>query len=162
MNDRKSSKTDPKTCDFCGLPASKTGPVIEGNVSQANPVHICADCVKTCQTILSQSDRHTALFASKVPTPRELVAHLDLYIIGQDQVKKQLAVAVSNHYKRLRSEEIRRLLLDVRPRRRRRAAHCPESRCPSTAAPSLAPSSPSPIRAGSSNSRGRLRRSALS
>ena len=106
MNDRKSSKTDPKTCDFCGLPASKTGPVIEGNVSQANPVHICADCVKTCQTILSQSDRHTALFASKVPTPRELVAHLDLYIIGQDQVKKQLAVAVSNHYKRLRSEEI--------------------------------------------------------
>ena len=45
---------------------------------------------------------------SELPTPRELVAHLDDYVIGQDRVKKILAVAVLNHYKRLMAERGRR------------------------------------------------------
>jgi ATP-dependent Clp protease ATP-binding subunit ClpX len=61
---------------------------------------ICSSCVDTCAGIFKQYARaHPDL--EELPTPRELVEHLDEYIIGQDQVKKILAVAVVNHYKRV-------------------------------------------------------------
>jgi len=84
--------------------------MIEGKALQglgpAHPIaHICGDCVEVCEGLFAQHERkHVGL--EKLPTPRELVAHLDDYIIGQEGVKKTLAVAVVNHYKRVHGREI--------------------------------------------------------
>ena len=92
-------------CDYCGQPSGKAGPMVEGialvkaGVRQQN-AHICAGCVTAAEDILEQYLPKTGL-TDKRPTPRELVGHLDDYIIGQDRVKRTLAVAVVNHYKRL-------------------------------------------------------------
>jgi ATP-dependent Clp protease ATP-binding subunit ClpX len=67
--------------------------------------HICSQCVRVCESLFAQHERKNARL-EKLPTPRELVAHLDEYIIGQERVKKTLAVAVVNHYKRVLGGEI--------------------------------------------------------
>jgi ATP-dependent Clp protease ATP-binding subunit ClpX len=95
----------PTFCDFCGQPTAKVGPMVEGNALVQAGVksvksHICADCVTACDGIFLQHQKRHAL-DTKLPTPRELVDHLNAYIIGQERVKKTLAVAVVNHYKRL-------------------------------------------------------------
>jgi ATP-dependent Clp protease ATP-binding subunit ClpX len=79
--------------------------MVEGNALVATgvrsmPSHVCGQCVAACDTIFAKHEQKHAL-DGELPTPRELVAHLDTYIIGQDRVKKTLAVAVVNHYKRL-------------------------------------------------------------
>src|SRR3954447_24854281 len=99
----------PALCDFCGQETGKVGPMVEGNALVQNGTkpqnsHICAECVKACEGIFHQHQQRHAL-QGKLPTPRELVAHLDEYIIGQERVKKTLAVAVANHYKRLLATE---------------------------------------------------------
>ena len=104
-NGKDSSATTPTLCDFCGRPTVEAGPMVEGSAlvqSGAHPVnaHICKDCVRACQEIFKRHEPKTSL-PEDLPTPRELVAHLDDYIIGQDRVKRTLAVAVANHYKRL-------------------------------------------------------------
>ena len=67
-------------------------------------IHICGACVELCSTIIRQEKRKSPsrhkLF-SRIPTPRHIKEHLDSYVIGQDNAKKTLAVAVHNHYKRL-------------------------------------------------------------
>ena len=66
---------------------------------------ICSSCVDACAGIFKQHARaHPDL--EELPTPRQLVEHLDQYIIGQDTVKKILAVAVVNHYKRVLADPI--------------------------------------------------------
>ncbi len=67
--------------------------------------HICNHCVDVCDGLFAQHERRNARI-DRIPTPRELVAHLDDYIIGQESVKKTLAVAVVNHYKRVLGGEI--------------------------------------------------------
>ena len=62
--------------------------------------HICGHCVGLAEGLFERHQRKSAGL-EKLPTPRELVAHLNDYIIGQDRVKKTLAVAVANHYKRV-------------------------------------------------------------
>jgi ATP-dependent Clp protease ATP-binding subunit ClpX len=80
------------------------GPLVEG----PGDVYICGECIDLCQSILDQDRRRRGeskkLF-QKVPTPREIVTHLDQYIIGQMHAKKTMAVAVHNHYKRLMLSE---------------------------------------------------------
>jgi len=87
-------------CSFCRKSYREVGPLVEG----PSDVYICGECIELCQSILDQERRRRgtskALF-SKVPTPREIVKHLDNYVIGQSQTKKVLSVAVHNHYKRL-------------------------------------------------------------
>ncbi|AGA28650.1 ATP-dependent Clp protease ATP-binding subunit ClpX [Singulisphaera acidiphila] len=95
----------PTFCDFCGRATTEVGPMVEGNALvstgvRSMPSHVCGQCVTACDSIFSKHEQKHAL-DGELPTPRELVAHLDTYIIGQDQVKKTLAVAVVNHYKRL-------------------------------------------------------------
>jgi ATP-dependent Clp protease ATP-binding subunit ClpX len=100
----------PMACDFCGRPGTEAGPMIEGKALQAAApgheiAHICSQCVEVCEGIFQQHQRAKAQI-EKLPTPRELVAHLDDYIIGQENVKKTLAVAVVNHYKRVLGGEV--------------------------------------------------------
>jgi len=73
--------------------------LVQGGTRNQNS-HICNECVRACQEIFKRHDPKPGL-PDQLPTPRELVAHLDDYIIGQDRVKRTLAVAVVNHYKRL-------------------------------------------------------------
>ena len=88
------------SCSFCRKNYREVGPLVEG----PDDVYVCGDCIELCQSILEQERRRRGepkkLF-TRVPTPREIVAHLDEYVIGQHQVKRTLAVAVHNHYKRL-------------------------------------------------------------
>ncbi|QDU40027.1 ATP-dependent Clp protease ATP-binding subunit ClpX [Maioricimonas rarisocia] len=93
-------------CSFCGKSYRDVGPLVEG----PGDVYICGECIDLCQSILDQERRRRGeprkLF-SKIPSPREIVAHLNEYVIGQDRTKKTLAVAVHNHYKRLMACEDR-------------------------------------------------------
>jgi ATP-dependent Clp protease ATP-binding subunit ClpX len=87
-------------CSFCRKSYRDVGPLVEG----PGDVYICGECIDLCQSILEQEQRRRGsdkqLFR-EVPTPREIVKHLDQYVIGQNSSKKVLAVAVHNHYKRL-------------------------------------------------------------
>ena len=97
--------TAPTFCDFCGRPTAEAGPMVEGGAlvqggNRFQHAHICVECVKACEEIFKKHEPKSGL-PDQLPTPRELVDHLDDYIIGQDRVKRTLAVAVVNHYKRL-------------------------------------------------------------
>ncbi len=87
-------------CSFCRKSYREVGPLVEG----PSDVYICGECIELCQSILDQERKRRGspkqLF-NKVPSPREIVSHLDEYVIGQSETKKILAVAVHNHYKRL-------------------------------------------------------------
>lgn len=97
---RKGSGKKNANCSFCGKSYRDVGPLVEG----PGDVYICGECIDLCNSILDQDRRRRGesrkLF-QKVPTPREIVAHLDQYVIGQKHAKKTMAVAVHNHYKRL-------------------------------------------------------------
>ena len=87
-------------CSFCRKSYRDVGPLVEG----PGDVYICGECIELCQSILEQERRRRGTGKQpfvKIHTPRELVARLDEYVIGQDHAKKVLAVAVNSHYKRL-------------------------------------------------------------
>ncbi|MDY3617718.1 ATP-dependent protease ATP-binding subunit ClpX [Agathobaculum sp.] len=97
---------DEKTlkCSFCGKPQSRVRKLIAGP-----GVYICDECIGVCTSILddeldfspSLRDEETVLEPERLPTPQELKATLDEYVIGQDRAKIALSVAVYNHYKRI-------------------------------------------------------------
>ncbi len=85
-------------CSFCGKSQNEVNKIIAGP-----DVYICDECVELCSTIIAdelQSDA-SSLEDIQVLTPKEIMDHLDQYVIGQDEAKKNLAVAVYNHYKRI-------------------------------------------------------------
>lgn len=87
-------------CSFCRKSYRDVGPLVEG----PGDVYICGECIELCQSILDQERKRRGgskqLF-SKIPSPRDIVAELDNYVIGQEAAKRVLAVAVHSHYKRL-------------------------------------------------------------
>jgi ATP-dependent Clp protease ATP-binding subunit ClpX len=87
-------------CSFCRKSYRDVGPLVEG----PGDVYICGECIELCQSILDQERKRRGtskqLF-TRVPSPREIVAQLDEYVIGQEAAKRVLAVAVHSHYKRL-------------------------------------------------------------
>jgi len=90
------SKTDeqPISCSFCGKQESQARLI-------AGPgVYICSDCVQTCCDLLRE-DEYSSELPEKLPTPAEIKAFMDSYIIGQEDAKVALSVAVYNHYKRI-------------------------------------------------------------
>jgi ATP-dependent Clp protease ATP-binding subunit ClpX len=87
-----------RTCSFCGKSAEIARRLIAG----PNDVFICDECVEVCRKILSEEEHELSTqFTGDIPTPREIKNYLDLFIIGQDEAKKALSVAVYNHYKRI-------------------------------------------------------------
>lgn len=93
-------------CSFCGKSKEDVKQLIA-----AEDANICNECIELCTDLItdgdsaidgSEDDIDTSWVNKKLPTPKELRAHLDEYVIGQDAAKKALAVAVYNHYKRLK------------------------------------------------------------
>ena len=85
-------------CSFCGKPKELTKRLIAG----PNGIYICDECIDVCKEILEEDSERSENFAPvNLLKPTELKAKLDEYIIGQDEAKKVLSVAVYNHYKRI-------------------------------------------------------------
>ncbi|MDX9799805.1 MAG: ATP-dependent Clp protease ATP-binding subunit ClpX [Spirochaetia bacterium] len=95
----KNKKEIYQTCSFCGKSGEMAKKIISGP-----GVHICDECVGVCNRIISQGDGKTVsrdISAQKVSKPEEIKKFLDMYVIGQENAKKTLSVAVYNHYKRI-------------------------------------------------------------
>jgi ATP-dependent Clp protease ATP-binding subunit ClpX len=91
-------------CSFCNRPASEVDRLIQGP-----GVSICDDCVRYCFDLIREEEMEeqgeaSRFFRSKLLPPAEIKSRLDDYVVGQEQAKRVLSVAVYNHYKRLRSE----------------------------------------------------------
>lgn len=88
---------EPAVCSFCGKSERQVKSMISGP-----GVYICNECVELAQTIISEENKANVKEEfTDVPTPKEIVDILNQYVIGQEQAKKTLAVAVYNHYKRI-------------------------------------------------------------
>ncbi len=93
---KKDSSRNLASCSFC----NRTEDIVEKLIAGPN-VYICDKCVRLCTGILD--NKTPASYDFKVLKPKEIKEKLDEYIIGQDSAKKTIAVAVYNHYKRIRS-----------------------------------------------------------
>jgi len=91
-------------CSFCGKSKDSVRKFISGP-----SVYICNECIALCNEILAEDEeREVAEAVTQVPAPQEIKDVLDQYVIGQENAKKALAVAVYNHYKRINSSASRR------------------------------------------------------
>lgn len=97
---KQSNRYSRGVCSFCGRMGTQADTLIEG----PNRVFICPECVELCHDIIKQN-RKTGVRKTaglkKIPVPRDVKEYLDQYVIGQEEAKKYLSVAVHNHYKRL-------------------------------------------------------------
>lgn len=99
MSEKKGSSEKLLYCSFCGKSQHEVKKLIAGP-----SVFICDECIELCNDIIRDeaADATATGGGDKLPTPQEIRAILDQYVIGQDKAKRVLAVAVYNHYKRLR------------------------------------------------------------
>lgn len=90
-------------CSFCGKSQDQVRRLIAGP-----NVYICDECIELCQEIIQEEfDENMEIDLVDLPKPSEIKNILDQYVIGQEQAKKALAVAVYNHYKRINIEDIK-------------------------------------------------------
>ena len=97
MAERKKRTGKDLTCSFCGKGQDEVQRLIAGP-----EVYICNECIALCDDILKNDNRKEDLDSSDIPLPQEIKAALDDYVVGQDDAKKILSVAVYNHYKRIK------------------------------------------------------------
>lgn len=86
------------SCSFCGKSQKNAKKLI---ASPGGEAFICDECIAICRDIMSEEEKKSSFEKIDLPTPAEIKQKLDDYIIGQDDAKKVLAVAVYNHYKRI-------------------------------------------------------------
>ena len=87
-------------CSFCGKTQEQVRRLVAGP-----GVYICNECIELCKEIIEEDYQEAVSFnMGDIPKPAEIVASLDEYVIGQEQAKKNLAVAVYNHYKRINTD----------------------------------------------------------
>lgn len=96
-----SKDKDQLFCSFCGKPKELVKRLIAG----PNGIYICDECIEVCREVMKEDERKAGGDTQKVALlkPAEIKSRLDEYIIGQDEAKKVLSVAVYNHYKRINS-----------------------------------------------------------
>ena len=104
MSDELESKDKQLFCSFCGKNQSEVKKLIAGP-----SVYICDECVSLCNDIIKEdfSEKDSEESEKKLPIPVEIKSILDEYVIGQEQAKKILSVAVYNHYKKLKNTAIK-------------------------------------------------------
>ena len=94
-------------CSFCG----KAQEIVKRIVAGPNGVYICDECIGICNNIIEnelydEESGYEDVKSEEIPTPAEIKSVLDEYVIGQEEAKKTLSVAVYNHYKRINCKEI--------------------------------------------------------
>src|SRR2546426_670721 len=100
---KKNGESEILRCSFCNKDQNDVRKLIAGPT-----VFICDECVDVCNDIIADDRRvEGRSYKSSLPTPHEIKKFLDEYVIGQDQAKKKLAVAVYNHYKRIEISKAR-------------------------------------------------------
>jgi len=102
MSRRDSESFGNLVCSFCGKSQREVKKLIAGPT-----VHICDECIELCNDIIAEEAQKEDVRTgtTKIPKPAEIKAVLDDYVIGQDQAKRTLSVAVHNHYKRIQSKQ---------------------------------------------------------
>ena len=106
MTDKKDDNNDVLHCSFCGKSQNEVKKLIAGR-----GVYICDECIDVCINIVSDElneSKNNPLggsTAESLPSPSKIKEFLDQYVIGQEQAKKVLSVAVYNHYKRLNCQQ---------------------------------------------------------
>jgi ATP-dependent Clp protease ATP-binding subunit ClpX len=91
-------------CSFCGKSQKQVKKLIAGP-----GVYICDECIELCNEIIEEEFSTTEEISfTELPKPSEIKSYLDDYVVGQEEAKKKLSVAVYNHYKRIRSGDMQR------------------------------------------------------
>ena len=108
MTTKKTGENDVLRCSFCNKDQNDVRKLIAGPT-----VFICDECVEVCNDIIADDNKFDRGTRSTLPMPVEIKKFLDEYVIGQEQTKKKLAVAVYNHYKRLEIQKQSRNRHDV-------------------------------------------------
>lgn len=94
--------TGPVTCSFCGKSQDQVKKIVAGP-----GVYICNECIDLCKEIIDEEFKEDAFQSQlEVPKPVEILRTLNDYVIGQDDAKRALAVAVYNHYKRVNQMQV--------------------------------------------------------
>ncbi|HEX6285880.1 MAG TPA: ClpX C4-type zinc finger protein, partial [Acidimicrobiia bacterium] len=91
-------------CSFCGKSQKQVKKLIAGPT-----VYICDECIELCNEIIEEEfSSSEEINFTELPKPAEIKEYLDDYVVGQEEAKRKLSVAVYNHYKRIRSGDIQR------------------------------------------------------
>lgn len=110
---RTSESAEVFKCSFCGKSQKQVERLISGP-----GVYICEECIELCNEIIAeeiQAAQPAQTEQAALPVPREIFEFLEEYVVGQEPAKRALAVAVYNHYKRVRSQEAAKAAAGAKP-----------------------------------------------